>query len=144
MTFLALFTQVLGRELQATDAIDRPHLTRTEKRLEIVLPTVVSNFYAAAGGAPELQAHNRLRHPDALEVEDGYLVFMEENQDVVDWGLRLPLILDSDPEVWQRVNDDEPAWYSEEMSFSEFIVRNFAFVYGVELSDDDLRSLKRN
>jgi hypothetical protein len=139
---LALFERVLRRPLQLTDRIDVGHIARSEQRLGIVFPIIVSDFYAAAGAAPELQTHNRLRQPGALKVEDGYLVFMEENQNIVDWGLRLPLARTGDPEVWQRVNDDPPAWYAEEMSFSEFIVRNFAFVRGVDLSDDELNGLR--
>jgi hypothetical protein len=139
---LALFERVLRRPLQPDDRVDINHLTRAEQRLGVVLPDIVVDFYATAGAAPELQAHNRLRQPDALEVEDAYLVFMDENQDVVDWGLRLPLTRTGDPEVWQRVNDDASAWYSEEMTFSEFIVTNLAFVHGVDLSDDELRGLR--
>ena len=134
---LDIFVRVLGRELQSTDGISQQHLTRAEARLRVSLPAIVKEFYIAAGAAPELQSHNRLRHPDALDIEDGYLVFCEENQNVVDWGFRLPMT-DADPEVWQRNNGDEPAWYSEEMTFSVFIVRMLAFIHGVELSDSDL------
>jgi hypothetical protein len=48
---------------------------------------------------------------------------MEENQAVVSWGIKIKDIDISDPEAWQRVNSYPPAWYSEEMTFSKFIVQ---------------------
>jgi hypothetical protein len=85
------------------------------------------------GAAPEFQEHDTLRAPEALEIEDGFLVFMEENENVVDWGIPVPLGVAPDPAVWQRVNGEEPAWYAEEMTFSEFVVRRLAFTRGVVL-----------
>jgi hypothetical protein len=55
--------------------------------LGFVLPTAVVAFYQLAGAAPEFQEHDTLRLPEALDAEDGFLVFMEENQHVVDWGI---------------------------------------------------------
>ena len=69
------------------------------------------------------KAHNELYAPDGLAIEDGYLVFMEENQAVVNWGIREEDLSQPDPEVWQRVNSDPPEWYSENMPFSTFICK---------------------
>ena len=129
--------RALGRELATSDAIPRERLAKAERRLGLVLAETVLDFYLRAGAAPELQAHNRVREPEALAVEEGFLVFMEENQNVVDWGIPLRAGHEPDPEVWQRVNGDQSEWYSEEMPFSTFIVKNLAFTRGVLLSDDD-------
>jgi hypothetical protein len=56
---------------------------------------------------------------------------MEEHQNVVDWGVLVPLGAAPDPAVWQRVNGDQRAWYPEEMTFSEFVVRRLSFTRGV-------------
>jgi hypothetical protein len=96
------------------------------------LPSALRDYLLLAGGARENREHNRLLPPEELAVEDGYLVFMEENQSVVDWGIPLTLARRADPEVWQRVNGDEPEWYSEELRFSEFILKNLAWQRGVE------------
>lgn len=135
--FLTQLAMVLGRELRDADRIARERLTTAERRLGFTFPALVAEFYVRAGAAPELQEHNRLREPEGLQLEDGFLVFMEENQNVVDWAMRLPL--EADPIVWQRINGgDDEEWYSEEMPFSAFIVKNLAFTRGVELSDEDL------
>lgn len=129
-----LLERLLARALEEGDGVSPERLSAAKARLGFELPPVVVDFYRLAGSAPELQVHNRLREPEALTVEDGYLVFMEENQRVVDWGLRLPLD-GADPEVWQRVNGDEPAWYSETTPFSVFLVKNLAWTLGIELRE---------
>ena len=131
-----LLERLLARALERDDGVSPERLSAATARLGFELPAVVTDFYRLSGSAPELQVHNRLREPEALTVEDGYLVFMEENQRVVDWGLRLPIGGEADPEVWQRGNDDnEPEWYSEGMPFSVFIVKNLAWTLGIELTD---------
>ena len=129
----ALLTRVLGRALSAADAIAPARLDTAERRLGFPLPASMRDLYLSAGAAPEFQAHNALRTPETLDVEDGFLLFMEENQNVVDWGIRVPIDLESDPEVWQRVNGDQPEYYSEDTPFSVFIIQNLAFTRGVEI-----------
>lgn len=130
---------VLGRVPTERDALSDERLRRAERRLGIVLPQTVAGFYQYVGAAPELQEHDRLRHPEALDIEDGFLVFMEENQTVISWGLPLPLGEVPDPTVWQRVNSDPRAWYPEPMTFSEFIVTRLAFTRGVTMNDEQSR-----
>ena len=57
---------------------------------------------------------------------------MEENQAVVDWAVSLGARPKVDPEVWQRANEDDAPWYSEEMTFGEFILKNLAWQRGVD------------
>ena len=130
-SYYTLLPPVLGRTLTAADAISPTRLDDCEARLGFALPDRMRALYLTAGAAPELQVHNSLRMPETLQVEDGYLIFMEENQNVVDWGIRVPSA-DSDPEVWQRVNADPPEYHSENKTFSAFIVGNLAFVRGVD------------
>ena len=125
--------RVFGRHVTRKDAIPEVRLRRAEKRLGFSLPSALRDYLRLAGGARENREHNRLFRPEELIVEDGYLVFMEENQAVVDWGMPLALVRRADPEVWQRVNGDAPEWYSEEMRFSEFILKNLAWHRGMEL-----------
>ena len=100
----------------------RHRIEAAANRLGFVLPDAMTDLYLIAGAAPELQEHNRLRRPEDLEVEHDFLVFMEENQNVVCWGIRLPAG-EPDPEVWQRANEAEADWYSEDTRFSDFIVK---------------------
>jgi hypothetical protein len=96
------------------------------------MPGALRDYFRLAGEARENREHNRLLPPEELVVEDGCLVFMEENQSVVDWGIPVAQAGKADPEVWQRVNGDAPEWHSEDMRFSEFILKNLAWQRGVE------------
>ena len=120
---------IFGRRLLARDGISEARLARAEKRLRFSLPSAVREFYSLAGAASECREHNHLYWPEDLNVEDERLVFMNENQGVVDWAVSLGQ--KADPEVWQRVSEDDAPWYSEEMTFSVFILKNLAWQRGV-------------
>ena len=79
--------------------------------------------------------NDRLRAPDELTIEDGFLVFAEENQRFVDWGIPVPVGGAPDPVVWQRVNGKQSAWFSEDMPFSSFVIRRLAFAKGLTLDE---------
>ena len=140
--YRALLGKVFGRPLGRGDALPAGRVTKAERRLGFTLPAAVRDFYRVAGRAKETCAHNYLLDPDQLAVEGRYLVFMGENQGVVDWGLRVSTLAAADPTVWQRTNGDRPKWYSERMPFSEFMLKNLAWQLGVELSDTGLERVK--
>ena len=125
--------RIFSRPLRKGDAVPEARLRRAEKRLGVALPGAMRDYYLLAGSAAENREHNVLFTPDELALEGGYLVFMEENQAVVHWGIPLSLTRRADPQVWQRVNADIPEWHSEDMTFSVFIVKNLAWQRGVEL-----------
>ena len=133
--YARLLTRVLGRPLAGKDGVRESRLRRAEKRLHLALPEAIRDFYLLAGAAPETREHNRLLDPEDLVVEAGHLLFMEENQGVVDWGFPLSQKGRADPRIWQRVNDDPPRWYSERMPFSAFILKYLAWLCGVELAE---------
>jgi hypothetical protein len=141
--YRARLARVYGRPLMRGDAEPVARILKAERRLGLRLPAAMRDFYLVAGRAQENLEHNRLAPPQHLEVEGRYLVFMEENQGVVDWGLRVSTIAAADPNVWQRVNDDPPKWYSERMPFSIFILKNLAWQRGVTLSRVELQSARR-
>jgi len=122
---------ILGRPLTARDGVREPRLVRAEKRLGLALPSALRDYYLLAGAAAENREHNRLFAPEELVVEEDRLLFMEENQGVVTWGAALGRGPRADPVVWQRVNGDRPQWYSEELTFSAFILSNLAWQRGL-------------
>ena len=67
------------------------------------------------------QRHDRLLSPRQLTVLDDHLVFYEENQNVVLWGIRVPDLKRADPPVRQgQEHDGHSHWYPEFKSVSEF------------------------
>ena len=128
-----ILERVLERRLLETDGTLEDELIRAESRLGFFLPVAVREYFLIAGNVDDAnRIHNVLFRPDEFIVEGGYLVFMEENQAVVHWGIPVDHLNEPDPEVWQRVNGPEPAWYSEELPFSSFMIGNLAWQSGFE------------
>ena len=137
----------LERNRQIEDGISESDILKTEEKLSFKLPTALREYYKTVGNVDELnQSHNFLvelnelphilfdfrNQPEALfEVDENwrstedFLIFMTENQSVVYWALKISSINETDPIIWQIVNNSPPEFYSEEKRFSEFIVEMF-------------------
>jgi hypothetical protein len=88
------------------------------------LPAVLRDYYLVAGLERTLNtAHNRLLPLEKIFIEAGRLVFMEENQDVVYWGVRVTVPEEENPAVQQGVNlHPEPLeWHDEHSSCADFL-----------------------
>jgi len=64
-----------------------------------------------------MESFQRFAAPEQCEIDDGRLVFLEENQGVCFWGAK---IAGDRSTVWQRANEDSP-WYSEDVELEEFL-----------------------
>jgi hypothetical protein len=123
---------LLERELTRDDGISSEQIEATEQKLSLRLPYALREYYRVAGNLDELnRCHNRLLRMEELEVEDGYLLFMEENQAVVLWGVKTAQLAKDDPEVWQGINSTPMEWYSEEMTVAEFLSKMFTWELGL-------------
>jgi hypothetical protein len=83
-----------------------------EARLGVSLPGALRDYYLSVGRHPINRAHNRLWPPDELEVSGGRVVFMEENQCVVFWGVPARGKA-ADPVVYQTGDLEDGDWYAE-------------------------------
>jgi hypothetical protein len=125
--------RILERDLLEVDGVSEEALAQAESRLGLRLPVALREYFLISGNADDAnRMHNVLFRPDEFVLEDGYLVFMEENQAVVHWGIPVDHLHEPDPDVWQRVNGLEPVWYSEELPFSSFVIRNLEWQAGFE------------
>ena len=75
--------------------------------------------------------HNVLYDPEELRPADDILVFMEENQYVVVWGIRSADLSQSDPQVYQAATVEPLEWYPEELTFSQFIIAMWKWQRGL-------------
>ena len=117
--------EVLDRPLTSADGLPDREIVTGEQRLGVRLPRALREFYGIAGQLDHLnRAHNRLYTPDEWFVDAGKLVFMEENQAVVYWGIPISEWLCDDPPVSQGVNVvDQPIdWHPEHGACSEFLL----------------------
>ena len=83
-----------------------------EARLRMSIPEALRDYYLSVGRHELNCVHNRLWSPTDLEVCQGRLVFLEENQCVVYWGVRRRTTA-TDPVVSQTMDLDDGAWVAE-------------------------------
>jgi hypothetical protein len=120
-SFKSFVNKFLQRELTPKDGISENVITKSESTLEHRFPESLRQLYLTIGNVSELfSIHNKLSSPDQVEIDHDYLIFMDENQNVVSWGFNLEEIENHDPIVWQR-NNTENKWYSEELTLIEFL-----------------------
>ena len=125
-TIAQLARRFLNRPPMESDGLPEHVIEAAEARLGHRLPECLRRYYVVAGGCARLNSiHNDFVGPSDLEVDNGFLVFMHENQDVVSWGLRVSDASEQDPIVWQRINTPTVEWYSEEKGFVAFLQEMF-------------------
>jgi hypothetical protein len=89
------------------------------------LPAVLRAYYSLVGRFDRFnRAHNRLLRPEDWYVDGGKLVFLEENQCVVYWGVDASGTPKDDPPVYQGLNIRGQAteWSLEHETCSEFLL----------------------
>jgi hypothetical protein len=80
------------------------------------------DYYAVVGRHKLNQHHNRLLSPADLFLGTDHLVFMEENQAVVYWGLPCDELGEKNPPVFQSQSPEKGPWYKEGARCSEFLI----------------------
>jgi hypothetical protein len=124
--FQDLASRFLSHTLRADDGFGDRELDAAEARLGIELPESLRAYYLFVGRfAPFSSFHNLLRQPHQLAVEQGYLVYMDENQNVVSWGIASQDLREPDPVVHQRNNTPPAEWFSEDKAFTAFTLSMF-------------------
>jgi hypothetical protein len=131
-SFIELIVRHLGRRPRRADGATVATVQRCERRLGLTLPVAMREYYLLANRLDQLnKAYNQLLSLGELRVESGHLVFMEENQEVVDWGVPVRRLGEIDPIVFQRANAPRARWYSERLRFSAFLIRMFDWQAGM-------------
>ena len=123
--YIPIVEKFINRDIEPSDGIDPAKVKEVELNLKITFPLAIKQYYQLAGDIELINCfHNQIYKADEIKIIDDKLIFMEENQSICYWGI--DLVANSDnPEVYQGRLDEgkEIKWYSEEMSFSEFIVK---------------------
>lgn len=127
--FRALVPKYLDRPWRTEDGIPAEELERRLADHDFTVPLVLREFYQAVGGCADLmEAYNYFWDPEELEVEDGYLMFLEDGEESVTWGFNADQLDIPDPLVYSRDNEED-VWESEEGTFSEFVFDMFQWVF---------------
>lgn len=114
----------VGVQLRDEDGCPATEIDDAEARLGIKVPVSLREYYLFSGREKRInQIHNRLRPPEKWSVKSNYLVFMEENQCVVYWGVPAEQGPNTDAPVSQGVNLREKGveWHAEHDSCFTFL-----------------------
>jgi len=121
--YRSLFAK-LGFPLSAKDGIPTAQLTKAENKLGVSLPHALRDYYLVAGKEKVLNhSFNRLCPPNDWEIHSGKLIFFEENQTVVVWGVPVLDKISHDPMIYQcpMADGELGKWYSEQSRCSDFL-----------------------
>jgi hypothetical protein len=106
--FIRGFAADRATAIEPGDGCDAAALDGCEARLGCALPAAVREWYELLGRRGDLTSnHDVLLGPEKIYVEDGVLVFREENQGVCWWGVRLD-DPSPDPAVIMRFDSASP------------------------------------
>jgi hypothetical protein len=122
---LASVLELLVRPLTAADGESEASISKGQVRLGVRLPAVLRDYYLLAGRFDRFnRAHNALLRPEEWTVDGGKLVFLEENQCVVFWGVEAVTSPSDDPLVYQgqKVRGRPTNRYLEHERCSEFLL----------------------
>lgn len=121
------FRDALNETLSESDGISDAEIDSLLKGREI--PTAMRAYYRVAGKHWLNTNHNELRTLDSLEEVDGYTIFMDENQVVVQWAIQNDEMAGDDPFVYQGQQvDDVYEWHAEDLTFSRFIIAMWKWI----------------
>lgn len=96
------------------------------------LPHVLQELYLALGKCEEiLEAYHFIFDPDELVTEEGYLLFLEDEEERWVWGVEVADLSVPDPLIHRR-NNDKHQWTPEGATVSEFLLDLLEFSFDAE------------
>ncbi len=101
-------------------------INEAETRLKISIPLALKSYYLALGKNENINtSHNRLLKPckEIIFSDDGYLIFYEENQASVYWGIKQEDLKTNNPPVWGNYGTNtSPDWHLETKTTENFLL----------------------
>jgi hypothetical protein len=108
--FRALVPKYLEDEWQDEDGLVADELDSALAEHQFQVPLVLREFYLAVGGCEDImEAYHYFWDPEELEVDDeGFLMFLEDEEEQFTWGFRIGDLSIPDPIVYRRNNARAP------------------------------------
>jgi hypothetical protein len=122
------FREIFGAPPSPSDGLGDTAVRAELGRIGFVIPKALFDYYSLAGRHWINENHNHLRTIANLEWVDDKLIFMEENQCVVFWGIDKSDLRQTDPVVWQAANDDPVEWFAENYRLSQFLMAMWKWI----------------
>ena len=113
----------LGYELRRDAATPAKLIRDAERRLKVGIPAALRDYYLVAGRERRFnRCLNRFLSPDQWTIDQKRLVFLEDQQRAMCWGVSVQSKKADDPPISQGFNDDEISWHPECRKCSKFLM----------------------
>ena len=130
--FKQQFASIIQEDIKPQDGYSITELHAIKKNFSS-FPVALQEYYHLVGKHPINKEHNRILEPNEIYYIEDYLVFAEENENVVVWGILKSDLQIEDPMVYQgQEYGGKYSWYSEDFTFSRFIIQMFKWQRGIE------------
>lgn len=135
--------KILGRKLEASEGVDIQSIEVAEKKLNVGFPKALKDFYLSVGRISLFtDAFEFFAKPKQIYIKSNKLVFLEENQAVLSWGVDLEDIDKDIVPVYHSPNigdsENEVIWYTEALPLPEFL--ELIMFYQAASADADIQS----
>jgi hypothetical protein len=116
------FREIFGSEPGPADGLGEESVQARLAQRGLHIPQALFDYYAVAGYHWVNKKQNRLRPIEELDWYSDWLIFMDDDQGLVSWGIQRQDLSSSDPVVWQGILGEEIDWFQEDLTLSEFLI----------------------
>ncbi|MDR3286868.1 MAG: SMI1/KNR4 family protein, partial [Prevotellaceae bacterium] len=121
-TLKEIAESILTRPLKKEDGLTFSEIEEIETDLGIKLPNILREFYSLVGGLDMLFI-NSFECFIKPYIKNGMLVFLEENEGLCYWGVKMQKLSNSQLNVYMctDVEQNNTEWVSEEVTLDGFL-----------------------
>ncbi|MBN1255202.1 MAG: hypothetical protein JXA50_08020 [Deltaproteobacteria bacterium] len=116
------FREIFGSEPEPANGLGEEAVQARLAQRGLQIPRALFDYYSVAGYHWVNKKQNRLRSIEELDWYMDWLVFMDDDQGLVSWGIQRQDLSSSDPLVWQGILGEEIDWFQEDLTLSEFLI----------------------
>lgn len=119
--------KILGRKLESFEGLSADAISSAETKLGMKFPDALKDFYLNVGKMPLFtDAFEFFAQPKQIYIKSNKLIFLEENQAMLSWGIDLDEISKAEKiKVYQSPNIGESekniVWFPEILPLPEFL-----------------------
>jgi hypothetical protein len=116
------FRDIFGSEPEPEDGLGDEAVEARLAARGLRIPLALFDYYSLVGYHWINRQRNRLRTIEELDWYGDWLVFMDDDQGIVSWGIHKQDVSNPDPVVWQGVLGEETDWLQDTTTLSQFFV----------------------
>ena len=120
--YTSRFLEIFGSEPEPADGLGEESVETRLAQRGLRIPAALFDYYSVAGHHWINKKQNRLRPIEELDWYVDWLIFMDDEQGLVSWGIHRQDLHMPDPMVWQGILGEEIDWFQEDLTLSEFLM----------------------